>query len=157
MQRFTRQRMVPTHLQEAQERSCTCLFVVVIIIVVIVALVHIDALTQLLTHFEVRNTLLRNVNDLAGLGVTTFACIAALDREASEATDLDALASDEGSPHAFEDGINNDLNIFLGDIAILLRNFFQPDRSSSPLAPYLEATQQACNKQTCSPGGFGCR
>src|SRR5690554_5231116 len=53
----------------------------------------VDAQLQLLPGLEEGNALRRDRDGLAGLRVQAFARVAALDDEASEAADLDALAA----------------------------------------------------------------
>ena len=78
---------------------------------------RIDGVAQLLGGFEERNSLGRDVDLGAGLGVATGARVPLPGPEASEAADLDLVAGFEGADDGFEESIDDDLAIATGEVA----------------------------------------
>src|SRR4051812_7921353 len=85
-------------------------------------LVH--RLAQRLARLEVRNALLRDVHALAGSRIASHAGRAAVDREAAEAADLDAVAAHQCVAHRVEDGLDGVLRVAMGQLAESGGQFF---------------------------------
>lgn len=78
--------------------------------------VAVDAFAQFFSDGEEGDAFCGDFDGGASFGVSSGACVTVFDGEATEATDLDAFAADERFAHAAEDGVDDLLDIFFGEI-----------------------------------------
>src|SRR5881409_2415219 len=79
--------------------------------------VRIDRLAQGLARLKVRHQLLGDHHLLAAARVAPDARRPAVDREAPEATDLDAVPARERVRHRIENGLHRELSVAVGELA----------------------------------------
>ena len=78
---------------------------------------RVDGVAQLFGGLEERHALGRDIDFSAGLGITSGAGVALPCAEASEAANLNLVASLQSSDDGFEEGIDDDLPIASGEVA----------------------------------------
>lgn len=83
-------------------------------------MVAVQPLTHFLAGLEERNALLVDGDMGASAGITPGACRAMLDREGTEAAQLDAITAREGRYDLFENRIHNVLDIPLVQMRVVL-------------------------------------
>src|SRR5262249_37674194 len=76
----------------------------------------VDQVLQLLAGLEVRDLLRRDVHFVAGLGVAALAGLALTKAKAAESSQLDLFAPMQRVDDAFEDGVHDDLRVFLREV-----------------------------------------
>jgi hypothetical protein len=77
----------------------------------------VDGVSQLLGRFEKGHTLSRDIDFGACLWIASSAGVTLAGAKASEAANLDLVASLESSDDSFEEGIDDDLTIAAGEVA----------------------------------------
>src|SRR5689334_23915511 len=77
----------------------------------------VDGLAQRLAGLEVRHQLLRDRHLLAAAGIAPHARRTAVDREAAETADLDAVPARERIGHCIEDRLHRELGVALRQLA----------------------------------------
>src|SRR5690606_5020789 len=79
----------------------------------------IDPLAQILAGLEMRHVLARQRHRLAGLGIAPLPWRTKVQREAAEATDLDATALSQRVAHDLQDLLHRQLDILGGQMFLL--------------------------------------
>jgi hypothetical protein len=83
-----------------------------------------DGFTQGLARLEVRHAPLGDVHALAGARVAAQARRPAIDREAAEAADLDAVSTDQCVAHRVQNGLDGCIGVALRQLAEALGQQF---------------------------------
>src|SRR6185436_7485293 len=76
----------------------------------------VDELLQLLARLEVRHLLRRHVHLVAGLRIATLPRLAFPEAEATEATQLDLLATVQGVDDALEHRVDDEFGVLLREV-----------------------------------------
>src|SRR5262249_47049906 len=79
----------------------------------------VDALAQVLARLEVRNVLARERHRLPRLGIASLTGRAEVEREAAEATDLDAITLRQRVAHDLEDLLQRQLHVTRRQVLLL--------------------------------------
>src|SRR3954447_15665398 len=90
---------------------------------------------QRLARLEMRHAVFRDVHAFAGTGIASHARRPAVDREAAEAADLDAVPAHERIAHRVQDGLDGVLGVAVRQLTETGGQFFDEVRSCHGRSP----------------------